>query len=265
MPLDEEYLVVWLLQAEAWPNGMPATTALEDLGITNSDLEFERNRERAARIERDKEERSLEFNGRLIDPKQVDPDTLWIEIKEKLPEEVTSIKLGAPLSLRDLTGTQGHAGRGSSEEGGGGGRPRKVHPDKAVLIGFLGECAVYQWLKNQFPRQDIEAAWVSTYKSRVLPESGNDNLGYDFKIRYRNQRWYLEVKSHIGDPREFELSETEIRFASSLAGKKWEVYRIIYVSNVQNTSAMYLEILPNPFSKEGKWLRRVGQGLRYTF
>ena len=263
--LDKDELVSWLLKAEAWPNGMPATTALEDLGLSKGDLDVERNREQAARIEREKEARSLEFNGRIIDPEGVDSDILWKEIEEKLPEEVISVKLGALLPPVDLTGNLRHEGHGGSGRGGLGGRPRKIHSDKAVLIGFLGECAVYHWLKNHFPQQDIDAAWVSTYKSRVLPEPGNDSLGYDFKIRYRNQQWYLEVKSHIDDPREFELKETEVRVASNCAQKKGEVYRIIYMSNVQDTSAMRLEILPNPFSKEGKWLRRVGQGLRYTF
>lgn len=259
-PLDKDDLIAWLLKAEAWPYGMPASTELEDLDLTKGDLDVERNREEAARIKREKEARSLEFNGRIIDPEEVDSDVLWKEIGENLPEEVISVTLG---SLPPPPGPPGPDGGGGG--GGTGGRTRKIHPGRANLIGFLGECAVYHWLKIQFPKQDIDAAWVSTYKSHVLPEPGNDNLGYDFKIRYRNQQWYLEVKSHIEDPRAFELKETEVQVASNCAGKKGEVYRIIYISNVQDTSAMRLEILPNPFSKEGNWLRRVGQGLRYTF
>ncbi len=260
-PLDTVDLIFWLLEAKAWPNGMPPTITLEDLGLTGDDLDVEQKRENDAKIQREKEERSIEFNGRIIDPKDVVFDTLLAEIEEKLTPEIISTKLGVLTSLKLIGGTPGLGKSG----GGGGGRPRKINQDKSGLIGFLGECAVYHWLKKQFPQQDIDAAWVSTYKSCILPEAGNDSLGYDFQIRYRNQRWYLEVKSRIGDPREFELGETEVSFASNCVRKKGEEYRIIYLCNIQDTSAMRLEVLPNPFSDEGKGLRRVGQGLRYRF
>ncbi|MGP8106295.1 MAG: sacsin N-terminal ATP-binding-like domain-containing protein [Desulfobaccales bacterium] len=262
-PLDPVDLIFWLLKAEAWPNGMPATITLEDLGLTRDDLDVEQKRENDDRIQQEKIERSIEFNGRIIDPNDVVFDTLLAEIEEKLTPEIISTKLGVLTSLKLIGGSPGLGKSGGG--GGGGGRPRKINQDKSRLIGFLGECAVYHWLKKQFPQQDIDAAWVSTYKSRILPEAGNDSLGYDFKIRYRNQQWYLEVKSRIGDPREFELGETEVSFASNCVRKKGEEYRIIYLSNIQDTSAMRLEVLPNPFSDEGKGLRRVGQGLRYRF
>lgn len=107
---------------------------------------------------------------------------------------------------------------------------------------------------------------VHVYRSRLLLGVGNDSLGYDFKVPYRSQQLYLEVKSHMGDPLEFELGETEVRFAAECARSRGRQYRIIYVSNVQDTDAMRLEMLPNPLSNEGRPHFRIGgQRFRYRF
>jgi hypothetical protein len=128
------------------------------------------------------------------------------------------------------------------------------------------ECAVHHWLKQQFPRKNIDAAWVSGNRSRLLPGDGDDSLGYDFKLRYDDRWWYLEVKAHMGDPREFDLGETEVRKARDCARRKTEEYRILYVSNVEDPAVLHIEVLPNPLSDvHHDHFRVMGEGLRYRF
>lgn len=134
------------------------------------------------------------------------------------------------------------------------------------MVLFLGECAVYHWLKRQFPSKDIGKAWVSEYRERLLSGSGDDSLGYDFEIRYLGKQWYLEVKTHMGDPREIELGETQVRKARDCARRKTEQYCILYVSNIQDPILLDVEPLPNPLSDvHHDRFKVMGEGLRYRF
>lgn len=262
--LDEQTLVFRLKVNGAWPEDMPVSTSLEELGLCQSDLDEEAQLEREARQERERELRSIEFNHRPIDPLEANYDALAAEIQGGFQRSTSARGLGQESKLDPAKGHQPP----SHQPGGGGvgGGRRKIHPEKTEMIGFLGECTVYYWLKHLFPQKDIDAAWVSKYRSRVLPGDGNDNLGYDFVLRYRNQWWYLEVKAHMGDPREFDMGETEVRFARDCARKRGDEYRIVYVGNVQDSSAARIEILNNPLDDDyAPYFRVGGQGLRYTF
>lgn len=262
--LEEEDLVSWLVIANIWPKGMPPTTELAELGLNEQDIEEESNRERAAKLRQEKEARSIIFNGRKIDPQEADVEKLAEELRNRLSKSIKAITLGNIANLRIMPESKKKRGPSEKHRRGGGGR--KIPQEKTDLIGFLGECAVYYWLRKLQPQKDIDAAWVSGYRERVLPGAGDDSLGCDFQITYRNQPWYLEVKSSLGDTQEFELGDTEIRMARDCATKKGRQYRIIYVSNILDSTAMRLEVLPNPLSEEGKTLFRIGgQGIHYQF
>jgi len=262
--LEQDDLISWFVLANVWPKGMPATVILDDLGLKETDLDEQANRERLAKLQREKEARSIVFNNRQVDPQEIDNGALSSEISSNLPIEVTSMKLDRMADLKTIP----EAGQkhGTSSGRGGGGGNRRVHPDKADLIGFIGECVVYHWLKKQLSQQDIDSSWASSYRSRLLPGAGDDSLGYDFKVRYRRHVLYLEVKSSLSDPQEFELGDTEVRLARDCATAKAVEYRVVYVSNVQDMRDTRLEILPNPLSDEGKSFFRIGgHGLRYEF
>ena len=194
----------------------------------------------------------------------MDYDEIGRAVETRLSREVKRTTLGSTLALAPIP--EGGRGTGKGGGAGSGSAPRAVHPEKAELIGFIGECAVYHWLREQFAEQNIDDAWVSRYRSRLLPGDGRDYLGYDFEIRHRRQTWYLEVKAHLGDPCQFELGETEVRFARDCAKTPGRQYRIIYVSHVEDSSRMQIEILANPLGDAGQeHFRLVGQGLRYRF
>ncbi|MCK4245373.1 MAG: DUF3883 domain-containing protein, partial [Candidatus Omnitrophica bacterium] len=248
--LEEEDLISWLVIANIWPKGMPPTTKLAKLGLNKKDIEEESNRERAAKLRQEKEARTIIFNGRKIDPQEADVEKLVEELRNKLSKSIKAITLGNIANLRAMPESKKKRGPSEKHRRGGGGR--KIPQEKTDLIGFLGECVVYYWLRKLQHQKDIDAAWVSGYRERVLPGAGDDSRGYDFQITYRNQPWYLEVKSSLGDTQEFELGDTEIRMARDCATKKGRQYRIIYVSNIQDSTAMRLEVLPNPLSEEGK-------------
>ena len=249
------------------PVRMPRTFILDELGLKETDLDEQKTREQAAKIQHEKEARSFTFNKRVIDPQEVDHDSLASEINANLSTEITAMKLGhmatlntMPTTDRKRSTTGGHSGHKGS------GARRSLHPDKTDLIGFIGECTVYHWLKRQFPKHDLDAAWVSCNRSRLLPGNGDDSCGCDFKIRYQRKLLYLEVKSSLTDPLEFEMGDTEIRLARDCSTMKGAEYRVIYVSNVQDPISTRLEILPNPLSDDGKSFFRIGgHGLRYEF
>ncbi len=137
-------------------------------------------------------------------------------------------------------------------------------PAKAELIGFVGECAVYHWLKRQYPRKDVDYARKSSMRKRLLPGEGDDSLGYDFEITYQGITWYLEVKTRVGDPMEIELGESQVMTATRCAGWKTQVFRVLYVSHAEDPTHLMIEQLPNPLLAEHtSRFRLVGRGFRY--
>lgn len=261
--LDESELLGRMASLGLWPSGMPLTRSQEALALTEDDLNFERDKERNERLDRDKAARSIEFNGRTIDPHEVDHTELSTEIAANLTHELKSLGLA---NTSPVQRPPERSGKGGSVGNSGSGRTKRIHPDKTELIGFLGECAVYHWLKTRFPRQDIDSAWVSKNRSRLLLGDGRDDLGYDFVVRLRNQPWLLEVKAHLDDPLMFELGETELKAAHDAALRRSGEYRVIYLSNLRDISRMRIEILPNPLSADGETrFERGEQGVRYAF
>jgi hypothetical protein len=255
----------WLLRLGFWPEKMPLSTVLDVLGLSQSDLDVIADREERAREAQEKQRRSLEFNGKPIDPDDFNPGQLADQLASELSESLANeSRFGDTSELGELSGRGGGGGGGKKK--GGSKRVIRVHPKKAALIGFLGELIVYYWLKSCFPSKDIDAAWVSTNRTKLLTGEGSDSLGYDFKIRFRDRLWFLEVKTSVGDPLEFELGETEIRSARECAIKKNVEYSIIYVSNVEDTQRLKIEQLPNPLAEQnvGRY-RLMGEGLRYRF
>ena len=135
------------------------------------------------------------------------------------------------------------------------------------MIGRLGELAVYQWLRDRLPKQNIDAAWLSENAFPFTGREGSDGLGYDFEVSFRNQFWQIEVKASLSDPCSFEIGETEVRAGRAAARNRSGVqYRIAYVSNLSEPARARVEMLPNPMSEEGEAvLNLLGEGLRYGF
>ena len=262
--VDDRWLAPRLAQIGGWPQGMPPTTDAKELGISHDEVEEARSAERVEQERLDRMKRSVEIGGRVFDPDALPLEELLSTISDGVNQlqHVPAFGDHAALSPVGPTHRRGN-GRGHSR---GKGRVQAVHPAKANLIGFIGEYAVYEWLKRQFPDKDVDSAWVSGNRSRVFPGDGDDTRGYDFELLFRNRTWYIEVKAHIGDPLQMELGESEVRVATECSRLKTKEYMILYVSHVEEPSQMRIDQLPNPFELEGRKLyRRLGEGLRYGF
>jgi hypothetical protein len=258
--LNEENVIRWFQVITHWPDSMPATTSKNLLGLSEEDLDIERQKAAEREQQLKRERRSVLVNGRLLDPDGLDVPSLASEF-----EQVISVTIGLP-DLHSNSALRRPDARTPRRQGGGGGGPRKhLTSQQSDLVGFLGELAVYQWLKKSLPGQKLDKAWVSKNREKLLPGSGNDNLGHDFEVLFQRRKVFLEVKAHLGDPRTFELGETEVIRAQECARQRRD-FRIAYVSSLANTENLKIEILPNPFTREGQSIYRLdGQGLRYRF
>ncbi len=177
--------------------------------------------------------------------------------------------LNRPIgTFADLAPAESSRRRPGRAGGSGGGGPyRGIPQEKKDMIGRLGELTVYHWLKARQRGQDIDLGWVSGNAAPFVGRPGDDGLGYDFRIRFNSQTWFIEVKSSTEDPCQFEMGETEVRFARDVArSRKPERYVIVYVANVGQTGQTTIDVLPNPLSPEADGsLNIAGDSIRYTF
>jgi hypothetical protein len=265
-PLDETALINWSAIIGVWPTEMPRSLEEADLGIVDADFDAEKARVLAEAESRKREARSIPFNGRRVDPEDVDWQKLAGELAASLSKKMLSTPIGAQATLLPAKGyTGGTARQGSS---GGSRTPSPRAPSqKTDMIGRLGELTVYQWLRDRLPKQNIDAAWKSNNAFLFTGRVGSDNLGYDFEVSFRNQLWQIEVKASLNDPCSFEMGESEVRAGRAAARTRSGVqYWIAYVRNLSEPAQTQVEMLPNPMSEEGEAvLNLLGEGLRYGF
>lgn len=260
--LDDNSLLKWIAKAGVWPERMPASFDLEVLGLTEEALRKTEIIASEARAAQEKERRSVRFGTADIDPYNVDYEVLSKVVQGALPKDFLKTSLG---NFADIHRIEKNKARGNGGKGRGGSVP-KLPQEKTELIGFLGECAVYHWLKTRFPKKDIESSWKSKNRERLYTEAGSDSLGYDFHLEYDRKNWFLEVKASLQNPMMFEMGETEVDKAKECAVLGKGEYTVIYVSNIEDPSRMKILVLPNPLSEEGK--RVFGhpkEKFRYTF
>lgn len=264
--LDDIAMMKWLQVLKIWPADMPQSLDLGVLGLSKSDLTAERTKARETEEARKQEERSIVFNGRPVDPIGADFQSLSRELRDGLSPKVLEKALGFPSDLAVVQPSlitrpkrpPGHFGRG--------GTPR-VPDAKTELIGRLGEIIVFHWLRRRLPNQDVDAAWRSENRKLITGHSGDDSLGFDFEVSYRNQIWQIEVKASLDDSQTFTMGESEVRAARAAARPRSAIqYKIAYVSNVTDTTRTMIEMLPNPMTDEGaRVLALLGEGIRYSF
>jgi hypothetical protein len=261
--LDEAALFRWCRVLGLWPEAMPLSLDRQALGVAETDLEAARQKQREELAAREALARSVFLNGRMVDPKQADWDTISAEIAASLPRSILNMPIGAMADLMPSSG----AVRRRQGGGGGGGPFMPVPKDKTDMVGRLGELTIYHWLKARLPNQDIDQGWVSGIGGIATGKDGDDSRGYDFEIEYRRQKWFIEVKASTNDPRAFEMGETEVRFAREVAQSRGaRRYVIAYVGNVGSTREVVIDMLPNPMSAEADGvLDIVGEGIRYRF
>lgn len=245
---------------------MSKTLDLAQLDLTEEDLSAVNMVAVQERLEKEKEYRSVQFGEKLLDPQDIDYEELNEQLREELPKQINKISLGNLADIKRAENPSRKSAGDRKKQKAGSGVGRRLPQEKTELIGFLGECAVFHWLSKRFPKKNIELAWVSKNRERLFCDEGDNSLGYDFELMYKNQKWFLEVKASLQDPMEFEMGETEVEKAKDSVNKTGSEYRIIYVSNVEDPQLMEISVLPNPFSEEGKKVfSRPKEKFRYSW
>ena len=97
--LDESALLGWSAIVGVWPNQMPKSLDKADLNIVEEDFDTESAKARAEAEARKREARSIPFNGRKIDPEEVDWQALADELAASLSKNMLSTPLGSLANL----------------------------------------------------------------------------------------------------------------------------------------------------------------------
>ncbi|MDB5580839.1 MAG: hypothetical protein JWR80_6015 [Bradyrhizobium sp.] len=265
--LDEADLLKWIAKLGYWPKDMRLSLDRVELEIVEADFNAEKVKARSEAEARRKDARSIPFNGRKVDPEDVDWQVIAGELAATLSKKMLATRVGSQAKLLPAREKTTRPGAPGAKTPSSNPPPPRAPSQKTDMIGRLGELAVYQWLGLQLPKQDIDTAWQSGNAKLFTGREGSDSLGYDFEVSFRGQLWQIEVKASLNDPCAFQIGETEVRAGRAAARARSGVqYWIAYVSNLSVPGEARVEMLPNPMGEEGEAvLNLLGEGLRYGF
>ncbi|MGW4378272.1 sacsin N-terminal ATP-binding-like domain-containing protein [Kitasatospora sp. NPDC004531] len=254
-PLTRMALIAWLCSRGYWPEGMPATTNLGDLGLEGDTAGRKPSEPRGKKGTAPSGRAhvpTLEFNGEQLPVGSDDLRELARRVVADLSEaqlatSVDVVALESPGSSAAIPRQRGSGGAGS----GTAGARESGSGEKLVAVGLAGEVAVGAWLERHFGVPP-EESWKSEMRRHVLADGqGDDSLGYDFLIRDGERTLLFEVKSSTGVDGEIQLGDTETRAARASQLEPDVEYRIVYVSHVNDHERRRITPLPNPFSDTG--------------
>ncbi|WUI51876.1 DUF3883 domain-containing protein [Streptomyces sp. NBC_00414] len=110
-----------------------------------------------------------------------------------------------------------------------------------------------------------ETGWVSGNRRKAFPgPSGDDGLGFDFRVGSGSRPFLYEVKATGGEGGRFELGESEVRAARQHAGN--DRWRLLVVTYALTPHKVAIQMLPNPYGKRGRGrYREEGGALRFSY
>ncbi|AJC59468.1 DUF3883 domain-containing protein [Streptomyces sp. 769] len=268
-PLAPADVVAWLVVLGQWPADMPATTDLDRHGLAEADLDRVRNAAEHARHEQERRRRSISVGGRDFDVHSGDFTMLNRELQRVLDRGAIPGVTAGPLRFTDpltLVGARLGAASGHARGGRYGGRAdSRLTAAQREAIGYVGEWYAYHWLCAHYPDGMDETSWVSTNRRKAFPgPSGDDGLGFDFRVGSGRRPYMFEVKATQGDGGRFELGESEVRAAQQHAGN--DRWRLLVVTHALTPSRADIHMLPNPYGKRGRGrYREEGGALRFSY
>ena len=266
--LDFSSISEWLQQKGNWPEKMLTSEKLYDWGLTSEQLDIFTNKDELLKIERERERSSIVVDGELVLAKEENFTELAQLILEGISKDFLKTSKRTN-NLDEFKAAPVRHGQSTSSAFPGKGKSFKKNPITTKAIGFVGEILAFEWLKANYS-ECTENSWSSGYRNQALGgNKGNDGLGYDFNIQQKSQEYFFEVKATVegvGDYNQIEMGETEIRKAQECAGENKKFYRILFITNANDSAMRKIHVLTNPFSSEGiKSYRAVGAGIRYRF
>lgn len=259
---NTESVVRWLVASEQWPPNMPISVRAADAGLSEEDLK--RAKDRVIEAEKDlwQSQSRLTYNDKSFPTNAAGLRELAEEIRKTTGREI-AVQANVPAELATETTSVSPLTTSNSTPVPKQTRSR-IEQAQLAGIGFVGEIIAGIWLCEHFG-VELEECWFSGYRSVELADNlGDDGLGYDFRINTPEGTIYYEVKATSGQENQFELGETEVRRAGSLA--KDEQFHIIFIKNVLDGERYEVYLLPNPQSPDGVGRYAIrGHSLRLQF
>lgn len=258
-PLADSQMIMTLVTAGLWPDGLPHSLDLEELGLTQADLDVETNREARERADEARRRNTIEFGGAPYDTSSSDFATSFAGIANTLIAQSdwrTRSRLRQSV-LREMADGE-RDGRG----GGGGGPSRPApRPPEAVrgAMGLAGEILAFHYLRAKHRERFNDGCWVSENRASLFPEPGSISHGFDFRVPTTETEWLYEVKATPYDACEFELTDNEYRTATLAASEKSQRYRILMVQYVFDLGRCRVLELPNPAGTGRGSFRVIGR------
>jgi len=256
--LANNQMIMTLVIAGLWPDGLPQSLNLRELGLTQADLDAEANREARERVDEARRRNTIEFGGTPYDTSSDEFTTSFAGIADTLFAQSdwrTRTRLRQSV-LREMP-------EGERDRRGGGGGPSRPapRPPEAVrgAMGLTGEILAFHYLSAKHRERFTEGCWVSENRASLFPEPGSISHGFDFRVRTTETEWLYEVKATPYDACEFELTDNEYRTATLAASEKSQRYRILMVQYVFDLGRCRVLELPNPAGMGRGGFRIIGR------
>ena len=266
--LDENGALAAIATVDLLPADMPASLDREQLGLSEAELE-------TAAQEVDEEDSESAQRQRSISIDGVDfgaDETSYAEIARAIRSDIGANVTAGQARMAKLAPMPPAGGTSGGGGGGGGGRNRRrrerLTDSQKAAIGLAGEVAAGEWLASHYPKEFSPSCWKSSYAAVDGLPGGDDDLGYDFHLPLKRTNLHFEVKATTGDGPEFNLGESEVRFARQCLewGSGNSEYRILFVSYALDSRKRRVDMLPNPLDSQSRaYFRFPGSGLRCAF
>jgi hypothetical protein len=264
-PLDQSEVIELLVRSGHWPEGMPPSLELSDLGLSAADLQEEQDAEARERRERLEQRRRISVDGQSFSAERDGYGALANHVRSSIrPDLLTSGRRVARLGLMPEVTPP----RPERTPRGGGRVVRSPVPSdyQKKAIGLVGETIAYEWLQHRYPDVCTPSSWKSSYCETIGQPAGDDTLGYDFEIALKTVTIFFEVKAKSGTETTFELGESEVSRARDCTRSDRFDYRIVFIADVLDADRRQLFLLPNPMDTSNRErFRFPGSGLTCTF
>lgn len=246
-----------LVRSGFWPEGTPQSLDLSDHGLTEADMDRERQRTQQQQAEEKRRRNLVVFGNTEFDASDAEFSRRFAEAASQ------AIAAGGweARSSRRLATLVAQPEKAITVKGGGGrgiARPIPRLPETIRgAIGLAGELLAFRFLEAKHPKNFNDSCWVSENRRSLFPENGDLTLGYDFRVATTDRDWLYEVKATPGELCEFELTDNEYRQAVSASPDRSRRYRILFVFHALDPSRCRIVELPNPASHAGDALFRI--------
>lgn len=264
-PLNQRAVIEHLVRSKHWPEGMPQSLELADLGLDSADLQQEQDAEERERRERLERRRRIIVDSQSFSAERDGYAVLADHVRSTIrPDLLTAGRRVARLGLMPEVISTGRERAPGSR--GRAVRPPVLSDHQAKAIGLVGETVAYEWLKHRYPNVCTPASWKSSYCETIGQPAGDDTLGYDFEIALKTVTIFFEVKATSGTTTAFELGESEVGKARDCTRSDRIDYRIVFITDALDADRRQLSLLPNPMDPANRdYFRFPGSGLTCTF